>query len=131
MLIHGMICSPVMYFWVLLLPSLSGAAVLIIAAALGEYGGIFSAVLFPCMAKVILSQYHRLNSFQRLEGCDWKIANCIITDNISDVDGVMTILLFDYDCRLPNPVYLGTLTAGLIHSTACFLYKILPNILCR
>ncbi|XP_039528150.1 palmitoyltransferase akr1 [Pimephales promelas] len=85
--------SYVMYFWVLLLPSLSGAAVLIIAAALGEYGGIFSAVLFPCMAKVILSQYHRLSSFQ----------------------------------RLPNPVYLGTLTAGLIHSTACFLYKIVPS----
>ncbi|XP_048061198.1 putative ZDHHC-type palmitoyltransferase 6 isoform X2 [Megalobrama amblycephala] len=85
--------SYVMYFWVLLLPSLSGAAVLIIAAALGEYGGIFSAVLFPCMAKVILSQFHRLSSFQ----------------------------------RLPNPVYLGTLTAGLIHSTACFLYKIVPS----
>ncbi|KAK9964356.1 hypothetical protein ABG768_005538 [Culter alburnus] len=78
--------SYVMYFWVLLLPSLSGAAVLIIAAALGEYGGIFSAVLFPCMAKVILSQFHRLSSFQ----------------------------------RLPNPVYLGTLTAGLIHSTASY-----------
>ncbi|KTF73736.1 hypothetical protein cypCar_00048478 [Cyprinus carpio] len=86
-----------MYFWMLLLPSLSGAAVLIIAAALGEYGAVFSAVLFPCVAKVILSQYHRLSSFQ----------------------------------RLPNPVYLGTLTAGLIHSIACFLYKILPNILCR
>ncbi|XP_026079559.1 palmitoyltransferase AKR1 [Carassius auratus] len=85
--------SYVMYFWMLLLPSLSGAAVLIIAAALGEYGAIFSAVLFPCMAKVILSQNHRLNSFQ----------------------------------RLPNPVYLGTLTAGLIHSIACFLYKIVPS----
>ncbi|XP_018949703.1 palmitoyltransferase AKR1 isoform X1 [Cyprinus carpio] len=85
--------SYVMYFWMLLLPSLSGAAVLIIAAALGEYGAVFSAVLFPCVAKVILSQYHRLSSFQ----------------------------------RLPNPVYLGTLTAGLIHSIACFLYKILPS----
>ncbi|XP_050981590.1 putative ZDHHC-type palmitoyltransferase 6 isoform X2 [Labeo rohita] len=85
--------SYVMYFWMLLLPSLSGAAVLIIAAALGEYGAIFSAVLFPCMAKFILSQYHRLSSFQ----------------------------------RLPNPVYLGTLTASLIHSIACFLYKILPS----
>ncbi|CAM4726412.1 unnamed protein product [Leuciscus chuanchicus] len=58
--------SYVMYFWVLLLPSLSGAAVLIIASALGEYGGIFSAVLFPCMAKLILSQYHRLSSFQSI-----------------------------------------------------------------
>ncbi|XP_051508105.1 putative ZDHHC-type palmitoyltransferase 6 [Myxocyprinus asiaticus] len=85
--------SYVLYFWMLLLPSLSGAAVLIIAAALGEYGGIFAAVLFPCMAKVILSQYHRLSSFQ----------------------------------RLPNPIYLGTLTAGIIHSTACFLYKIVPS----
>lgn len=85
--------SYVMYFWMLLLPSLSGVAVLVIAAALGEYGGIFSAVLFPFMAKTILSQYHRLSSFQ----------------------------------RLPNPVYLGTLTAGLIHSTVCFLYKIIPS----
>ncbi|XP_043110776.1 probable protein S-acyltransferase 23 [Puntigrus tetrazona] len=82
-----------MYVWMLLLPSLSGAAVLIIAAALGEYGAMFSAVLFPCMAKFVLSQYHRLSSFQ----------------------------------RLPNPVYLGTLTAGLIHSIACFLYKIVPS----
>jgi len=73
MFIHEMICCPVMYFWVLLLPSLSGAAVLIIAATLGEYGGIFSAVLFPCMAKVILSQYHRLSSFQRLGPCYWKL----------------------------------------------------------
>ncbi|XP_059373337.1 uncharacterized protein LOC132110615 [Carassius carassius] len=85
--------SYVMYFWMLLLPSLSGAAVLIIAAALGEYGAILSAVLFPCLAKVILSQYHRLSSFQ----------------------------------RLPNPVYLGTLAAGIIHSSACFLYKFLPS----
>lgn len=82
-----MVCSAVMYFWMLLLPSLSGAAVLIIAAALGEYGAIFSAVLFPCMAKVILSQYHRLSSFQRLEGCAYRV---LITANIKNDDCIMT-----------------------------------------
>ncbi|TRY83636.1 hypothetical protein DNTS_003865 [Danionella cerebrum] len=58
--------SYVMYFWMLLFPTLSGGVVLIISVALGEYGGMFSAVIFPFLAKVILSQYHRLNSFQRL-----------------------------------------------------------------
>ncbi|XP_056616759.1 uncharacterized protein si:ch211-223a10.1 isoform X1 [Triplophysa dalaica] len=86
--------SYVMYFWMLMLPSLSGAVVLIISATLADYGGIFSALLFPCMAKVILSQYHRLSSFQ----------------------------------RLPNPIYLGTLTAGILHSAICFIYKILPSV---
>ncbi|KAJ0005151.1 hypothetical protein NQD34_011365 [Periophthalmus magnuspinnatus] len=31
--------------------------------------------------------------------------------------------------RLPNPVYLGTLIAGLFHSLLCFYEKIMPNIL--
>ncbi|KAI4877635.1 hypothetical protein NFI96_022987 [Prochilodus magdalenae] len=78
--------SHVVYYWTLLLPSLSGAAVLLIAAALGEYGGIFCGLLFPWLAKIILSQYHRMSSYQ----------------------------------RLPNPIYLGTLTAGLIHSLVFF-----------
>lgn len=60
-----------------MLPSLSGAAVFIIAATLGDYGGIFSALLFPCMAKFILSQYHRLTSFQRLDGSDRMYADCV------------------------------------------------------
>lgn len=86
--------SYVMYYWMLMLPSLIVATALIISAALGEYGGIFSALMFPFMAKVMLSQYHRLSSFQ----------------------------------RLPNPIYLGTLTAGIIHSLACFFYKVLPSL---
>ncbi|XP_072534113.1 uncharacterized protein [Salminus brasiliensis] len=88
--------SYVVYYWTLLLPSLSGAAVLLIAAALGEYGGVFCGLLFPWLAKVTLSQYHRMSSYQ----------------------------------RLPNPIYLGTLIAGIIHSFVCVYYKILPNILC-
>ncbi|KAM6997064.1 uncharacterized protein LKV04_005798 [Tautogolabrus adspersus] len=31
--------------------------------------------------------------------------------------------------RLPNPIYLGTLIAGLFHSLLCFYGKIMPNIL--
>ncbi len=91
-----MVCSAVMYFWMLLLPSLSGAAVLIIAAALGEYGAIFSAVLFPCMAKVILSQYHRLSSFQRLEGCAYRV---LITANIKNDDCIMTFFNLFQDTK--------------------------------
>ncbi|XP_018621687.2 palmitoyltransferase akr1 isoform X2 [Scleropages formosus] len=30
--------------------------------------------------------------------------------------------------RLPNPVYLGTLAAGILHSLVCFYVKIMPNI---
>ncbi|KAK1791657.1 hypothetical protein P4O66_013655, partial [Electrophorus voltai] len=83
------------YYWTLVLPSLSGAAVLLIAAALGEYGGVFCGLVFPWVAKVTLSQYHRISSYQ----------------------------------RLPNPIYLGTLIAGIMHSLVCFYCKILPNIL--
>ncbi|XP_017579455.1 probable protein S-acyltransferase 23 isoform X1 [Pygocentrus nattereri] len=86
--------SYVVYYWTLLLPSLSGAAVLLIAAALGEYGGVFCGLLFPWVAKITLSQYHRMSSYQ----------------------------------RLPNPIYLGTLTAGIIHSLVCYYYKILPSL---
>ncbi|KAJ8361380.1 hypothetical protein SKAU_G00179050 [Synaphobranchus kaupii] len=84
-----------MFYWTLLFPSLSGAVILLVASALGGYGGIFCALVFPWLARNILSQYHRINSYQ----------------------------------GLPNPVYVGTLAAGMFHSTVCFYYKILPNIL--
>ncbi|XP_035255848.1 palmitoyltransferase ZDHHC13 [Anguilla anguilla] len=83
-----------MYYWTLLFPSVSGAVILLIAARLGGYGGVFCALLFPWLARSILSQYHRINSHQ----------------------------------GLPNPVYVGTLTAGIFHTSVCFYYKILPNI---
>ncbi|XP_066535197.1 uncharacterized protein si:ch211-223a10.1 [Hoplias malabaricus] len=86
--------SYVVYYWTLVLPSLSAAVVLLIAAALGEYGGIFCGLLFPWLAKITLSQYHRMSSYQRLQ----------------------------------NPIYLGTLTAGIMHSLVCFYFKILPSI---
>ncbi|XP_053477247.1 uncharacterized protein si:ch211-223a10.1 [Ictalurus furcatus] len=86
--------SYVLYYWTLLLPSISGAVVLLIAASLGEKGGVLCGLFFPLLAKVTLSQYHRMSDYQ----------------------------------RLPNPIYLGTLTAGMIHTLICFYYKILPNI---
>ncbi|XP_030627805.1 putative ZDHHC-type palmitoyltransferase 6 [Chanos chanos] len=86
--------SYVMFYWTLFMPTLSGAVVLLVAAALGEYGGLFCGLFFPWLAKVTLSQYHRMSSYQ----------------------------------RLPNPVYLGTLTAGIIHSLVCFYVKILFSI---
>ncbi|KAG5266357.1 hypothetical protein AALO_G00230110 [Alosa alosa] len=83
------------YYWTLLLPSLSGGVVLIVATAMGEYGGVVCGLLFPLLARSTLTQYHRISSYQ----------------------------------RFPNPVYLGTLSAGILHSLICLFYKILPNIL--
>lgn len=62
------ISNAVMYYWTLLLPSVSGAVVLLIATALGENGGVLCGLLFPLLAKVTLSQYHRMSDYQRLEG---------------------------------------------------------------
>lgn len=59
--------NTVMYYWILLLPSVTGAVVLLIAAALGEKGGVLCGLLFPLLAKVTLSQYHRMSDYQRLE----------------------------------------------------------------
>ncbi|KAM9476692.1 palmitoyltransferase ZDHHC13 isoform 2-T2 [Clarias gariepinus] len=86
--------SYVMFYWMLFFPSISGAVVLLIAAALGEHGGLLCGLFFPLLAKVTLSQYHRISDYQ----------------------------------RLPNPVYLGTLTAAIFHTLVCFYYRILPNI---
>ncbi|KAJ8418166.1 hypothetical protein AAFF_G00138750 [Aldrovandia affinis] len=83
-----------MYYWTLLLPSVCGAVILLVAAALGGYGGIFCTLLFPWLARNILSQYHR----------------SLVCS------------------RLPNPVYVGTLAAGIFHSFTCFYFKILPTI---
>ncbi|XP_063048374.1 putative ZDHHC-type palmitoyltransferase 6 [Engraulis encrasicolus] len=82
------------YYWTLLLPSLSGGVVLLISVAMGEYGGVASGILFPILAKATLTQYHRISSYQ----------------------------------RFPNPVYLGTLSAGILHSTVCLFYKIIPSV---
>lgn len=62
------ISNTVMYYWTLLLPTISGAVVLLIASALGENGGVLCGLLFPLLAKVTLSQYHRLSDYQRLDG---------------------------------------------------------------
>lgn len=57
--------SPVLFYWTLFFPSLSGAAILLIAAMLGGYGGIICVLLFPWLARSIFTQYHRITTYQR------------------------------------------------------------------
>lgn len=57
--------TPVLYYWTLFFPTLSGAAILLIAAMLGGYGGIFCGLLFPWLARSIFTQYHRMTTYQR------------------------------------------------------------------
>uniref|UniRef100_A0A3B3B7K5 Palmitoyltransferase n=1 Tax=Oryzias melastigma TaxID=30732 RepID=A0A3B3B7K5_ORYME len=83
-----------LYYWTLFFPSLGGAAILLIAAMLGGYGGLACLFLFPWLAQSIFSQYHRMATYQ-----------------------------------LPNPIYLGTLIAGILHSLLCFYGRMIPNIL--
>ncbi|XP_042290404.1 putative ZDHHC-type palmitoyltransferase 6 isoform X2 [Thunnus maccoyii] len=85
--------SHVLYYWTLFFPTLSGAAILLIAAMLGGYGGLICGLLFPWLARSIFMQYHRMTTYQ----------------------------------RLPNPIYLGTLIAGMFHSLLCFYGKIMPR----
>ncbi|XP_058507847.1 palmitoyltransferase ZDHHC13 [Solea solea] len=86
--------SHVLYYWTLFFPTLSGSAVLLIAAMLRGYGGLICCLLFPWLARSIFSQYHRMTTYQ----------------------------------RLPNPIYLGTLIAGMSHSLLCFYGKIMPSV---
>ncbi|XP_044229524.1 putative ZDHHC-type palmitoyltransferase 6 isoform X1 [Thunnus albacares] len=86
--------SHVLYYWTLFFPTLSGAAILLIAAMLGGYGGLICGLLFPWLARSIFMQYHRMTTYQ----------------------------------RLPNPIYLGTLIAGMFHSLLCFYGKIMPSV---
>ncbi|KAL6101803.1 uncharacterized protein ACO6RY_16969 [Pungitius sinensis] len=91
---HKPMESDVLYYWTLLFPTLSGAAILLIAAMLGGYGGLTCCLLFPWLARSIFTQYHRMTTYQ----------------------------------RLPNPIYLGTLIAGLFHSLLCFYGKVMPSV---
>lgn len=66
---HTIVClfSLVLYYWTLLFPTLGGAAILLIAAMLGGYGGISCALLFPWLARSIFTQYHRMTTYQRFD----------------------------------------------------------------
>ncbi|XP_041116948.1 putative ZDHHC-type palmitoyltransferase 6 [Polyodon spathula] len=55
-----------MYYWTLLFPGVSASVVFLISSALGKYGGIFCALVFPWLAKTTFSQYHRMSDIQRL-----------------------------------------------------------------
>lgn len=68
--------SPVLYYWTLLFPTLSGAAILLIAAMLGGYGGLICGLLFPWLARSIFMQYHRMTTYQRFD------RSCGISENM-------------------------------------------------
>lgn len=59
--------SPVLYFWTLCFPTVSGAAILLIAAMMGGYGALTCGLLFPWLARSIFSQYHRMTTYQRFD----------------------------------------------------------------
>lgn len=118
--------SPVLYYWTLFFPTLSGAAILLIAAMLGGYGGIVCGLLFPWLARSIFTQYHRMTTYQRF------YKNCVHPRQRVNIFHCLLCLFWDiirFPSRLPNPIYLGTLMAGLFHSVLCFYGKIMPNIL--
>lgn len=122
-MIH-LLFSPVLYFWILFFPTLSGAAILLIAAMLGGYGGIICSLLFPCLARSIFTQYHRMTTYQR------SLQNlCASLCERFDRFLLHRWCIIHLPSRLPNPIYLGTLLAGLFHSLLCFYGKLMPNIL--
>lgn len=59
--------TTVLYYWTLLFPTVSGAAILLIAAMLGSYGGLICCLLFPWLAKSIFLQYHRMTTHLRFD----------------------------------------------------------------
>lgn len=61
--------NSVLYYGTLFFPTLSGAAILLIAAMLGGYGGIICCLLFLWLARSIFSQYHRMTTYQRYKLC--------------------------------------------------------------
>lgn len=116
--------SPGLYYWTLLFPSLSGTAILLIATMVGGYGGLICALLFPWLARSIFTQYHRMTTFQRFEE---NHIRCEIPVSFNVVATCLERICLS--SRSPNPIYLGTLGAGMFHSLLCFYGKIMPNIL--
>ncbi|XP_062926414.1 uncharacterized protein si:ch211-223a10.1 [Mobula hypostoma] len=81
-----------LYFSSLLCPGILSSIIFFIASHIGKYGGVFSAIAFAVLARIVFCQYHRISHYS----------------------------------RSPNPMYLGTFTAGIFHSLYCFYCKILP-----
>ena len=66
--LHAKVCAclfAVLYYWTVLFPSLSGAAILLVASMLGGYGGLVCSLLFPWLARSIFTQFHRMTTYQR------------------------------------------------------------------
>lgn len=121
--------SLVLYYWTLFFPTLSGSAILLTAAMLGGYGGLICGLLFPWLARSIFTQYHRMTTYQRF--VTRLLRRLIRQSTPFSVCVYLCWCGIRPPCRLPNPVYLGTLIAGLFHSLLCFYGKIMPNILDR
>ncbi|KAG7252133.1 hypothetical protein CRUP_024185 [Coryphaenoides rupestris] len=58
--------SHALYYWTLLYPSLSGAVIFLVSAAVGGYGGLLCGLLFPWLASSIFTQFHRLTTYQSM-----------------------------------------------------------------
>lgn len=122
---------PVLYYWTLFFPSLSGGAILLIASLFGGYGGLICAVLFPWLARSIFSQYHRMISYQRYSHITYQFVGGYTVLFVSAPRSSAPKISDRFFSRLANPIYLGTLLAGVIHSLVCFYGKMMPNILKR
>ncbi|XP_067828728.1 uncharacterized protein si:ch211-223a10.1 [Heptranchias perlo] len=55
-----------LYYGCLLFPGVFSSIVFLIASYLGRYGGVFSAVVFAVLARIVFFQYHRISHLSRL-----------------------------------------------------------------
>lgn len=119
---------PVLYYWTLFFPSLSGAAILLIAAMLGGYGGIICALLFPWLARSIFTQYHRITTYQRClaQTGTVSLSGIVICRNCNGNAGYCWFLLrwcASFLSQAAQPDLLGNPPGRLVPFTALLLRK--------
>ncbi|XP_051897662.1 uncharacterized protein si:ch211-223a10.1 [Pristis pectinata] len=55
-----------LYYSSLLCPAILSSIIFLIASHLGEYGGVFSAIAFAVLARIVFFQYHRISHYSGL-----------------------------------------------------------------
>ncbi|KAG7262075.1 hypothetical protein CRUP_013999 [Coryphaenoides rupestris] len=55
-----------LYYWTLLYPTLSGAVIFLVSAAVGGYGGLLCGLLFPWLASSIFTQFPPLDHLPKV-----------------------------------------------------------------
>lgn len=93
--------TPVLFYWTLFFPTLSGAAILLIAAMVGGYGGITCGLLFPWLARSIFTQYHRMTTYQRFH------QNCVPISKHISVFVVSLVMFHPPSLQVAQPDLLG------------------------